>query len=160
MDKQVAEQIIRSFVGATMNVYRSLTNTDLAPSGIEKAASSLFKTSGVVILLSFSGAFAGRTILATSEEMMEFIYECIMDGKPTQDDLLVTANEFGNMVVGHAVTDINNRFRGSNVRPTPPSSYIGENLTFFNFKMSAYNVVFKSQQGILKLNVALEEERK
>ena len=114
----------------------------------------------MIILLSFSGAFAGRTILSTTEEMMEFIHECIVGEKPAQNDLLVTASEFGNMLVGHAVTDINNHFRGSNVRPSPPNSYIGENLTFFNFKMSAYNVVFKSQHGDLKLNIALKEGTK
>jgi len=160
MDREAAKQILQSFAKAVCNVFHELTEQELAPQGVEKAESLILKASGAVVILGFNGAFSGRVLISMPKEMASFIHESLMDEKPNDEDLLLTISEFGNMVSGNAITVVNNIFKGANVRLSPPSSFVGDDLTFFNFKMSAFNMVFKAQNGTLRMNVALREEKR
>jgi len=160
MDKETAKQILQSFAKAMCSVFHDLTEQELVPQGVEKAESLILKVSGAVVVLGFNGAFSGRVLISMPKEMASFIHERLMDEKPDDEDLLLTISEFGNMVSGNAITAVNNSFKGANVRLSPPSSFVGDNLTFFNFKMSAFSMVFKAQNGTLRINVALKEEER
>lgn len=156
MDVNVEKQVIQSFVKSICKVFSTLTTKKLEPRGVEKAELVL-KTSGVVVIVSFSGSFSGRMLIAMSKEFSESIYRALGGENPSDEELLLAANEFGNMVAGNAVTEINNTLKNSNLRLSPPSSFLGENLTFFNFKMSAFNILLDSEKSTMKLNIALKE---
>lgn len=158
MDKDVEKQILQAFIISTCRVFSSLTDRKLQPQGVEKAELVL-NASGVVVIVSFSGAFQGRILISMPKEISEIIYKSLGGENPTDEDLLLAANEFGNMVAGNAVTEINNTFKNTNLRLSPPSSFMGDGLTFFNFKMSAFNILLSVDNFMLKLNLALKEEK-
>ncbi|HBT38876.1 MAG: chemotaxis protein CheX [Pseudothermotoga sp.] len=157
MDKDIEKLILESFIRSMCKVYRNLTNKELSAKGVEKMSSAVFKYSGAVAIVGFSGLVSGRMIVAMPKELAVIVYEALGGEQPSDDDLLLGVGEFGNMVAGNAITQINNHLKDANVRLSPPSSFLGEDLTFFNFKMSAYNILFESENLISRLNIALRE---
>nr|WP_303048933.1 chemotaxis protein CheX [Marinitoga sp. 1138] len=121
---------------------------------------NLFKGDGVVILVSYTGKISGRMIINIPEELGIEIHNILTEDDKTQidDDVLITMNEFGNMVAGNAITHVNNKYRGYNIRLAPPSSFSGKDLMFFNFKMDAYNVVLSDGKYKINYNVAFKED--
>ncbi|WP_448384744.1 chemotaxis protein CheX, partial [Fervidobacterium sp.] len=151
---ELEKEVMKAFIVASVNVFDTLTGEKLVPKGVEQEEKLVFKTSGVVVIVSFTGLYAGRMLISMPKELAKFIYENGFGGEnPTDNDLMLTANEFGNMVAGNAITEINNKYKGANLRLSPPSSFIGENLTFYNFQMSAQSIVLAYGDLQMKLNV-------
>ncbi len=159
MDKNTERQVMQSFIRSMCNVFSTLTEKKLVPRGVEQSDTLVVKVSGVVVIVSFSGLFSGRLLVSMPKELTGIIYKGLGGENPSDDDLLLAANEFGNMVAGNAVTEINNIIKGANIRLSPPSSFIGDDLVFFNFKMSAHNILFDAENLTIRLNVALKEEK-
>lgn len=159
MEKIVEKQVMQSFIRSTCSVFSTLTGKKLTPRGVEQAESLVVKASGAVVVVGFSGLFQGRLLISSPKELVKMIYEALGGENPGDDELLMAIGEFGNMVGGNAVTEINNTFKGANVRLSPPSSFIGDNLTFFNFKMNAYNILLDCENLTMRLNVALKEDK-
>ncbi len=155
---ELEKEVMKAFIVASVNVFDTLTGEKLVPKGVEQEEKLVFKTSGVVVIVSFTGLYAGRMLISMPKEFAKFIYENGFGGEnPTDNDLMLTANEFGNMVAGNAITEINNKYKGANLRLSPPSSFIGENLTFYNFQMSAQSIVLAYGDLQMKLNVAFKQ---
>lgn len=152
------KEFMKTFVISTANVFGILTDKKLVPKGVEQEDKLVFKTSGVVVIVSFNGQYSGRMLISMPKELAKFIFEKGFGGEdPTDDELMLTASEFGNIVSGNAITEINNKYKGANLRLSPPSSFLGEDMTFYNFKMNAQSIVFSYGDFRMKLNVAFKE---
>jgi len=155
---EVEKEFMKAFIVASANVFKTLTGENLVPKGVEQEEKQVFKTSGVVVIVSFTGQYPGRMLISMPRELAKFIYENGFGGEnPTDNDLMLTANEFGNMVSGNAITEINNKYKEANLRLSPPSSFMGENLTFYNFQMSVQSIVLAYGEFQMKLNVAFKQ---
>ena len=157
MDKSIEKLILESFIKSMCSVYKNLTNKELIIKGVEKMMNPAFKYSEAVTIVGFSGMIVGRMIVAMPKELCAIVYEALGAERPSDDGLLLAVGEFGNMVAGNAITQINNHLKDANVRLSPPSSFLGEDLTFFNFKMNAHNILFESEGLVSRLNIALKE---
>lgn len=159
MDAGLEKKFFLIFTNAAATVYKQMMGETPKIGGIKKEEGSWIKETGIITIVAFNGKFSGRLLLAFDPLSSMDLHNKINEENETSvtDEVLFTHGEFGNMCAGSAITEINNQFRGANVRLAPPSVFSGKELTFFNFKMSQYSIVIKVGQGNLTLNVALKE---
>ncbi len=159
MDETLEKKLILYFANAAASVYTKMLDFQPKMEGIKKEEKTWVKETGVITLVPFNGKFSGRLLLVF-DPLSALVLHNEINGESTKtvnDEALFTHGEFGNICAGHAITEINNAFRGSNVRLAPPSVFSGKELTFFNFKMNHYSIVMAVMGGKLTLNVALKE---
>jgi chemotaxis protein CheX len=65
-----------------------------------------------------------------------------------------------NVISGNAITAVNNAQPGLNIRLTPPSVFMGEDMSIFNVRLSSWSVIMQTDAGVIKINVAVEEGMK
>jgi chemotaxis protein CheX len=66
-------------------------------------------------------------------------------------------SEIGNIISGNAITEINNKQKGLNIRLAPPSVFAGDGLNMFNVRLNSWSVLLDSDAGPIKINVAARE---
>ncbi|MEN3185113.1 MAG: chemotaxis protein CheX [Atribacterota bacterium] len=151
-------EIVQDFIEATQEVCVQLLGVGIREISKREVEISQIQFDGVVAVVGFSGGFSGRFWLGVPESFLNMLYGT-MSGHPSSswEEQILAVSEFGNLVAGHALTRVNNRFPGKNVRPAPPSSFWGERLVFFNFGMRGSHVVFETPHGHVEMNILLEE---
>jgi len=157
--QKVNERIMMSFLKSVTDVYSDLIGENIKTSGLEKLAKNFVVIDGVSTIVPFTGKFSGRMLLAMDKKMAIKIHNILTEENVREltDDVLFTVAEIGNMVAGNAVTKINNEIEGR-IRLAPPNVFSGNNMSFINFKVNIYNVLFETPNGSIKLNVAFKEE--
>ncbi|MBC7217959.1 MAG: chemotaxis protein CheX [Candidatus Caldatribacterium sp.] len=159
MERNQSNEIVEAFVDAAREVSAQILGVEIEKRQ-EEARNSLIAFDGVVAIVGFSGALSGRLLLGIPETLSVALF-CSMGGEtqPSPEEKLLTASEFGNLVAGHALTRINNRFQGYNLRPSPPSSFLGKHIVFFNLGMMGSCVTLSTSYGEITMDIALKEEQ-
>lgn len=158
IDKEVLMFIMKSFIEAFIKVSQELFGIEVKTTGYEKLESNFFKVSGGAVVVGFKGLYTGRVLISLSKELLEELATNVIGEINDEMELLYALNEFGNMVSGNAVTFVNNKYKGANIRLSPPSSFLGDEMVFSNFKLSNYNVNFAvsgKDNVFIKMNVAI-----
>lgn len=158
MDKEFFLAVMKAFIESLIKVSNELFGIAVKPGGCENSASNAVRVKGGAVVVTFKGQYSGRMLISISGELLDNLSKVIVGGEVTDIEKMFTLNEFGNMVAGNSITILNNQFRGINLRLSPPSSFLGEEITFSNLRVSNYNVTF-SVEGWpyeqITLNVAL-----
>jgi CheY-specific phosphatase CheX len=101
----------------------------------------------------------GRIFLETGDSLVKAIA-----GKMDADvlgntiDTFLCLAEFANMYCGSAVTEINNKYRGSDLRLTPPAVFSGAAMSIATPKLNSIVCYFKSVNGMVSLDIGFEGE--
>ncbi len=160
MERKRLSETVQAFVEATKEVCLQLLNMDVRKVTEKEPDSPLIQFDGAAVIIGFSGGFSGRLFLGVPKTFLSALYISMGgDNSSSTEEQLLAMNEFGNLIAGHALTRVNNRFPGVNVRPAPPSSFWGEQLVFFNFGMGGVHVVFEIPQGNIEINILLKEDQ-
>lgn len=158
IDKEVLMFIMKSFIEAFIKVSQELFGIETKTTGYEKLDSNFFKVSGGAVVVGFKGLYTGRVLISMPRDLLIDFATSVIGDVSDEMELLYTLNEFGNMVSGNAVTLVNNKYKGANIRLSPPSSFLGNEMVFSNFKLSNYNVNFTvsgKENAFIKMNVAI-----
>lgn len=155
-DLEISE-ILQSFIKAAREVCMQLLGVDAHEILERESEISQIHFDGAVAVIGFSGGFSGRFWLGIQEPFLKSLYAAMGGNASSWEEQILAVSEFGNLIAGHALTRVNNRFPDKNVRPAPPSSFWGERLVFFNFGMKGSHVVFETPHGNMEMNVLLEE---
>ena len=163
MNMEIRKRIITHFTNATTFIYKELTS-ELVPivGGLEKNEGNVITLDGYTVILGFKGKFNGRFLLNLPFSEALRLHEVIVGESVNSinDEVLFTVSEMGNMIAGNAVTRINDEFEGADIRLSPPSVFVGNDVKFFNFKINAYNILLKTPKHHMRINIAIGEETK
>lgn len=109
------------------------------------------------LIVGLVGQNKGRVLLELNEKLALKIFEA-MNGAPPDNDLelYLYLAEFANMVSGNGITNINNAFKGSELRLTPPAVFAGEQLEITSPKISSTGGAYRSEYGSVRLEIGIE----
>jgi chemotaxis protein CheX len=156
-----ADTYVAPFVRAAADVLPSML--DLAVTGGQpQPEGDSFRSRGFTVIVGFTGGWSGRFFLDMSQDTALQLAG-LLTGEQyhsvAEEEVLLSCAEIGNIISGHAITEVNDRLPGCGIRLTPPSVFAGTEVSMFNVKLSSWSVVMSTAAGDLRLNVAVEEAR-
>lgn len=158
---EVNARIIQ-FIRATNTVFKEMMDLTVSSGQMEDEGDS-FISRGVTVIVGFTGGWKGLFFLDMKQETAMKVAG-ILTGEDYQsvaeEEVLMSCAEVGNIISGHATTAVNNAQPGLNIRLTPPSVFVGEDMSIFNVRLSSWSVLMQTDVGAIKINVAVEEGNK
>ena len=153
---------IIQFIKATNTVFKDMLDLTVSSGQTENEGDS-FISRGVTTIVGFTGGWKGLFFLDMSQETAMKL-ATILTGEDYQsvaeEEVLLSCAEVGNIISGNATTAVNNAQPGLNIRLTPPSVFVGEDMSIFNVRLSSWSVLMQTDAGAIKINVAVEEVKK
>jgi len=133
----------------------SLEMLDIKFSRTEDTEASEEET--VCVVIGIVGINRGRIILRASKKISEKMAE-IINGEALKDldELYLCMAEFCNIFCGNAVTYLNNKYRGTEMRLTPPAVFEGERLKISTPNIKSVIINFASSDGSVYIDIGLE----
>jgi CheY-specific phosphatase CheX len=103
------------------------------------------------------GLNKGRVHVEMNEVLAQKLYEGA-NGEPAGDemDLCFYLAEFTNMITGSGITMLNNTYKGSSLRLTPPAIFAGENLDITTPKVQSAVRTYKTKYGPVLIEIGFE----
>lgn len=125
----------------------------------KKEALQAFENDAMVVIVGVVGKNKGRIQLSVNHDMAHKITEA-MNGEPFDDrvEMALFLAELTNIFSGHAITAINNAYRGSDLRLTPPAIFSGEQLELATPSIRSQQIVYQSPAGDARLDIGFEGE--
>jgi CheY-specific phosphatase CheX len=126
----------------------NLENCEKSQEGSEKKLSAVV---GVV------GLYKGRIHVAMAEQLALKLYECA-NGEPVSDemDICFYLAEFTNMITGSGITVLNNTYKGSDLRLTPPAIFADQNLDIATPQVQSAIRSYKTNYGPVRIEIGFE----
>lgn len=111
----------------------------------------------VCVVIGMVGKHRGRIILRTGIRTAQIMAEKI-NGEKLKDlaELYLCISEFTNVLCGNAVTYLNNRYRGTELRLTPPAVFEGQGVEITTPNIESSIIYFTSQNGSVTVDVGIE----
>lgn len=111
----------------------------------------------VSVIIGMTGKNKGRILFEIGEKTAEAIAISI-NGEPLEDarEIYLYLAEFTNIFCGNAVTLINNRYKGTELRLTPPAVFAGEDVEITTPNIKSVSLFCTSQYGPALLDVGFE----
>lgn len=125
-----------------------LTRTnELAPNN-EKKLSAIVRVVGTP---------KGRVLIEVGENLTKKLYE-YANGEPQEDemDLCFYLAEMTNIIAGNGVTFLNDAYKGSDLRLTPPAIFAGENLDISTPKVMSGLLFYHTNFGEIRVEIGFE----
>jgi CheY-specific phosphatase CheX len=103
------------------------------------------------------GLNKGRVHVEMNQDLAHKMYEAA-NGEPAGDemDLCFYLAEFTNMVTGGGITALNNIYKGSNLRLTPPAIFAGDNLEITTPQVQSAAKRYHTQYGAIRIEIGFE----
>ncbi len=103
------------------------------------------------------GLHKGRIHVTMAEKLIRKLYECA-NGEPAGDemDLCFYLAELTNMITGSSITQVNNTYKGSNLRLTPPAIFADENIGIATPQVQSSMQTYNSNYGPIRIEIGFE----
>lgn len=109
------------------------------------------------VIIGITGKNKGRILLNAGESLVKKLTEKMNDGPfGSVMEAYICLSEFANMFCGNAVTMINNKYRGSDMRLTPPAIFSGVDLQVITPNIHSTITCYTSSQGLVTLDIGFE----
>jgi len=115
----------------------------------------------ISIVVGVVGKNKGRILLEGDNTTIKMITENMNEG-PFDNimDMYFCLAEFTNMFCGNALTLINNKYRGSDLRLTPPAIFAGTDMEISTLGIKSSSSCYKCDHGLAILDIGFEGEWK
>ncbi len=122
------------------------------------AQQGILESKGLAVIMGVTGNISGRVILDTSREVAGKLCGMINGEEcdPEDNFVLISLAEFLNILSGNAVSAINNRHKGLNLRLAPPGIFVGRRLKINSPKVKAEIIKVETTAGDIYLSVGFE----
>lgn len=152
MDQDKFSYFCKSFEEAFQHIISDVMEFEFSP--VEPPDQGGKRLSSIVGVV---GMNKGRIHVEMSEKLAQKLFE-VMNGEPPGDemDLCFYLAEFTNMVTGKGITTLNNTYKGSELRLTPPAIFAGDNLDITTPKVQSTSVFYKTQHGNGRIDIGFE----
>lgn len=109
------------------------------------------------VIIGTVGRNKGRILLEAGAGTVKMITEN-MNGEPSGNimDMYMCLSEFANMVCGNAVTLINNKYKGSELRLTPPAVFSGSGMEITTPNIQSSCSHYLCEYGPILLDIGFE----
>lgn len=103
------------------------------------------------------GLHKGRIHVTMAEKLIQTLYECA-NGESVSDemDLCFYLAELTNMITGNSVTQLNNAYKGTNLRLTPPAIFADEHIDIATPQVQSSTRMFDSNYGPIRIEIGFE----
>ena len=110
------------------------------------------------VIIGFVGAFKGRVMVSADAPTTASVTESMNFGEVVEslEEQCLYLAEFANMFAGKVVTLLNNTFRGSDLRLTPPAMFSAVNLDVHTPTMRASAYHFSGSSGCITVDIGIE----
>ena len=115
-----------------------------------------FASQGFSVIIGITGKRPGRIILDMTQETANKLSEAINCEECEEEFVLDTLAELTNIVSGNGITTVNNANPGMGLMLTPPSIFIGNELTIVSPKLNAEVVMVTTPVGLINLSIGFE----
>ncbi len=152
-------QLIQPFISAVDAV---LADTMQCPVTINELSmeDDAYRKKGVAALIAFKGAIEGRVILDMELSPIAKVASYLAGEDVTIDDQVMreTVSELANMVIGNAVTILNDR--GSSFKVFPPELISEDQIKCNSVDTEATVLSFQTEHGNVYMNISLHYNRR
>ena len=144
------------FVSSLLNIIRAMAEMEC----ITKEAvtqSPVHVSQGLAVYIGITGSKQGRVILDTSRETALKLSEGFNCEKGLTDEVVFnTMAEFANMVAGHGISQIKNLQKYRDLMLTPPSIFIGNEISISSHKIRSISVEIETPVGLINISIGFE----
>lgn len=150
-------QYINPFIKACTEVLRTIAAIELDV-GAPYLKKSPFSTDNLIIVIGITGEIRGQVVISMPEEVAKNLASKMMMGMPVDElnEMAKSAlSELGNMIMGNAATVLFND--GVNVDITPPSLFMGQNLSMTSGEMKTIGIPLNNELGLITLDISIKE---
>ena len=154
MDCNVWEVLTEYVEGAFCAV-----SSELMTAGFRRCESPQWGTERrFAVIIGFVGAFKGRVMVSADAATTTAVTQSMNFGDPVDslEEQCLYLAEFTNMLSGKIVTLLNNSFRGSDLRLTPPAMFSAVSLDVQTPTMRAASYSFAGSSGCLTVDIGIE----
>jgi CheY-specific phosphatase CheX len=111
------------------------------------------------VIIGIVGRNKGRILFEGDSAAIKMITENMNEG-PFGNimDMYFYLAEFTNMFCGNAITSINNKYRGSDLRLTPPAIFAGTDMEIFTPSIKSSSMFYRCDHGLAILEIGFEGE--
>jgi len=152
-------QLIQPFISAVDAV---LAETMQCPIAIKDLSmeDDAYRKKGVAAMIAFKGAIEGRVILDMEPKATAKVASHLAGEAVAIDDQIMreTVSELANMVIGNAVTILNDR--GSTFKVFPPELISEEQVKTNSVDTEATLLSFQTEHGSVFMNISLHYNRR
>jgi DNA-binding NarL/FixJ family response regulator len=145
------------FSTAMRDALKSMADLDCS-FGEKAEQQDVLEPEGLVVILGVTGNMSGRVILNTSRQVADKLYSIISGSghAPGGDPALFSLAEFLSVLSVNAISLINKTHKGSNLRLSPPSVFVGKHLEIRSPKVRAEIIKADTGAGEMYLSVGFE----
>lgn len=147
-------QLIQPFISATDAVLSQSLNspTSVADLSMEEEG---YRRKGIAALVAIRGEIEGRVILDMDNETAKCVARALAGGEMQESEQLVreTVCELANMVIGNAVTALNDS--GCQFKVYPPEIHSSEDAILGSAETEAMAIYFETSVGRIYLNISM-----
>jgi chemotaxis protein CheX len=115
-----------------------------------------YRKMGLAAVVTFKGQIEGRIVLDMEPQVAAQVASCLTGGEVDSAEAIVpeTVCELANMVIGNAVTQLNDR--GFKFKVFPPSVLTEEECATTGYDSEATILLFETPTGNVHLNIAMK----
>jgi len=145
---------IRPFVDAAQTVLEEVLS-ERTPAGEPQLSSKTLAGLGVATIVGITGEADGRLLINMTRESALGIAQAMNRGDCSEFDALGqdTLAELTSMITGRAISTLNDV--GHQLKVSPPTILIGENLTISGLEMETLVVPLQTTHGEVVVNIAV-----
>lgn len=111
----------------------------------------------VAVILGICGPNKGRIMFAAGRDIAQIIGDKVNGEECTNIlELYLSLGEFANTFGGSAISDINDEYRGINLRLTPPAVFGGEEMVITTPNIHSTSIYLNSESGPVLLDIGFE----
>ena len=109
------------------------------------------------VIVGMAGKNKGRIRFEAGADTVKMITEN-MNGESCNNimDMYMCLSEFANMICGNAATIINNKYKGSRLRLTPPAVFSGSGMQITTPNITSISYCYNGEYGPMILDVGFE----
>ena len=151
--------LIQPFIGSLDAVLAEMTGAPVTIADVTMEEEG-YRRKGLAAVVVFSGQIEGRVVMDVDPSVATKVAGSLAGGEADASESMVpeTVCELANMVIGNAVTQLNDR--GSRFKVFPPSILTEEQCERLGRDAEATILSFKTPAGAVHLNISMRYHRR
>ncbi|HEY5585766.1 MAG TPA: chemotaxis protein CheX [Ruminiclostridium sp.] len=151
------EEKFNTFVNCVSDAFRNVADMVAQFEFKECSKERIEEKKKYSVVVGIVGKNKGRILFEAGGSLVKKLTEAMNDGPISNVmDVYICLLEFSNMFCGNAATLINNKYRGSDMRLTPPAVFSGVELQVITPNIHSITTYYKSEHGIVTVDIGFE----
>ncbi len=156
MAEERKDLVIKAICDGFLSISKDLGEREFSPQ-VDDQAMGQEKIAVILSMISGDESMKGRFLFEGDTSQIKDLTEG-MNGEPLSDraEIFFSVGEFANMVCGKAVTVVNNAYKGTNFRLTPPAIFSGTNMDITTPSIHSVELKYRGPVGLVRIDVGFE----